>query len=853
MADVRCGAAAHAGAIPHPSAAAVPNGLVARDGHPHRVPCGGGRRRRIHRQCTRHDPRSVDAKRPRALATRHGVREDGVLPCRHRRRSRLPHHGRPRVRARPGNRAPALVLHDRLADRVLADRETRNRLLRRVERDALCARSRHAAAAVDARAWREDHLERRDRGRASLHWGLRGPRLGARSEHGQDALGRGRERARLRDAGRRRRPCFRALVDRRLGDGVLGHRPHVVAPEHGLVRLLVARCVGKPRLLRLVQRRLLRRVRVGRPHRLGGRHGRPDLGGGRRRGRRCVRGQLLPPHRRRRRAERPRASPIRPRALRTGLRERDALTFSRLFTSLCSGAACRDTNDSQPPQAAAQAAMRRAAAGVAAAIALVVPAVAHATTAHDAALARKGITNAVKRHWVKAPEAQRYRVDVTRALRDVRVLPKLRGELIASQLSQLTPLWDSYTSPRALTLFSQLELNLDYFETHILPDKRIDVADDEGVIYRWFPRLGLEFHPLASFGALNNVAARSDADATRTLADALLARAIPRSDRLIWEYEFRFAGGRPPWASGMAQAVATQALARASALLQDTNLAAAAVRAYASVPPLLVDLPSGPWIRLYGFGGQVVLNAQLQAILSLLEYSNTSGDEEAAELVRQLDATTQALFARFDTGDWSRYQLGGAYATREYEKFVTDLLAKLARQTGDPFWATASQRFHAYYYDPPAVTQTAPPPEIWPQPLDGWLDTATIALSLSMRATLSVAIAGAVTTYRFGPGQHTITWKPPAGIAQGTYPVQVSAASYAGNRGTVPLASIVVHWETAPPPVEATFDGSTLSWTANDPGTPWLTLALDLVDPAAVQPQTLDLGRQGTSGSTVVR
>jgi hypothetical protein len=92
------------------------------------------------------------------------------------------------------------------------------------------------------------------------------------------------------------------------------------------------------------------------------------------------------------------------------------------------------------------------------------------------------------------------------------------------------------------------------------------------------------------------------------------------------------------------------------------------------------------------------------------------------------------------------------------------------------------------------------------------------------------------------------------GIAQGSYPVQVSAVSYAGNRGTVTLAPVVVHWETAPPPVDATFDGSTLTWTANDPGTPWLALALDLIDPAAVQPpQTLDLGRPATSGSTVVR
>jgi hypothetical protein len=85
--------------------------------------------------------------------------------------------------------------------------------------------------------------------------------------------------------------------------------------------------------------------------------------------------------------------------------------------------------------------------------------------------------------------------------------------------------------------------------------------------------------------------------------------------------------------------------------------------------------------------------------------------------------------------------------------------------------------------------------------------------------------------------------------------VQVSAVSYAGNRGTISLSPLVVHWETAPPPIEAAFEGTTrtLTWTANDPGTPWVALALDLVDPAAVQPpQTLDLGRQGLTGSTVV-
>lgn len=498
--------------------------------------------------------------------------------------------------------------------------------------------------------------------------------------------------------------------------------------------------------------------------------------------------------------------------------------------------------------------MRRAAAGVAAVVALALPGLAHATVTHDATLALRGVALGLKRHWLKAADAQRYRGDIARAVRDTRALPPLRARVIASQVSQLTPLWSSYVAPRALTLFSQLETNMDYLETHSVPPRQLDVTDADGVVYRWFPSLGFEFHPLASFGALNLAAASKNTDATSTLADALLARAIPHGPRLIWEYEFRFGIGRPPWASGLAQAVAAQSLARAGALLEDPALGAAAVRAFASVPPFLMSLPSGPWIRLYGFNGEVVLNAQLQAIVSLLEYSQTSGDANAASLAQQLAATAQKLFPRFDTGDWSLYELDGGYAPLSYEKFVTDLLAKLAKTTSDPFWVQAAERFHAYYYDPPQVTQLSPPPAIWPQPADGYLDSAPITISLSMRASVAVAIAGKVATYRLGPGAHTLTWKPPAGLRPGTYPVQVSAVSYAGHRATVSLAPVVVQWDTTPPAItSATLADATLTWQANDPGTPWLDLAVELTDPAGVNPpQTVELGQLPTAGSAVV-
>jgi hypothetical protein len=74
--------------------------------------------------------------------------------------------------------------------------------------------------------------------------------------------------------------------------------------------------------------------------------------------------------------------------------------------------------------------------------------------------------------------------------------------------------------------------------------------------------------------------------------------------------------------------------------------------------------------------------------------------------------------------------------------------------------------------------------------------------------------------------------------------------SYAGPRQTATLAPVVVQWDTQPPPLTASLAGSTLSWQSTDAGTPWLDLAVDLVDPSGVNPpQTIELGRLPTTGS----
>jgi hypothetical protein len=503
---------------------------------------------------------------------------------------------------------------------------------------------------------------------------------------------------------------------------------------------------------------------------------------------------------------------------------------------------------------------RLGAVAVTAAVALAFPLASSASATRAALLAKRGIAQAVARGWVKEADARRYRADVYRAQQGIRALPKLRGYVLESQLAQVSAIWDSYISPRATALFAQLRENVDYLSTHRIPSSATDVRGPDGVVYRWFPGKGLEFHPLANFARLNTLAAQRNGDAARQLADALLARAIPRQGTLLWEYAFPYGPGRPPWASGLAQAVAAQALSRASSVLEDDSLLVAAERAYEAIPgALALKLPTGPWVRLYGFDREVVLNAQLQAILSIEEYAATSGDLGAQAFAQRLLAATRGLFPRFDTGDWSRYELGGGYAKRTYQVFVTTLLGKLAKQTGDPFWQDAAARFVNYTYEPPQVTQPDPPPTLvaYPVPADGWLDSVQIPITLSKRATsLVLVVAGKVLTWRNLPGgDRTLTWKPGPDVQPGTYPVTVRATDFGGNHASYSLAPVTVGWDTAPPPLTPdtmTVDTATnvLTWTANEPGTPWLELKLELTDPTGVNPfQLIDLGQQPTSGA----
>jgi peptidoglycan hydrolase-like protein with peptidoglycan-binding domain len=271
-----------------------------------------------------------------------------------------------------------------------------------------------------------------------------------------------------------------------------------------------------------------------------------------------------------------------------------------------------------------------------------------------------------------------------------------RSAMLGLVLDDLAAGTGDYDAIRAAALAKTLGENVTALEEG-LPDAHAGgITDATGVVYHFLPEYGYEFHPLGSFSRLNQLVRKGDEAAVERLATALVARGQPDGKARVWEYRFPF-GGPSTWTSGFAQAVGAQALARAGALLEDESLGGVARAAFRAIPTdLSRPLGGGIWVREYGFSDMAVLNAQLQSILSLSDYVEITGDEDARAFVAEMSAAAQALLPQFDTGCWSRYSYEGNPATPSYHAYHVQLLKKLAASKGDAIWRDTQARWAAY-------------------------------------------------------------------------------------------------------------------------------------------------------------
>ena len=379
--------------------------------------------------------------------------------------------------------------------------------------------------------------------------------------------------------------------------------------------------------------------------------------------------------------------------------------------------------------------------------------------------------HAVARGDVDRPTAVRARAAIRRAANLIHRLPSERRAPVAVALDQIGGFPGRLTGPRTNALIGQLKANSNYFQRHSPPAPKTDITDADGVVYRYFAGRCFEFHPLAEFVALNARAFARDRAGTKRLANALVRRGVRQLGGLGWEYYFGFGGGNAPWLSGMAQAMAAQGFARAANLVPERARVyrRAARQAYRPIPArLTMNIAAGPWIRLYAFDSMQVLNAQLQALVSIRGYARKVGDASAARFAKRMQHAATALLPAFDTGYWTLYALPGRVSPLLYQDYVVDLLKKLSPV--DPSFRAAAARFASYRRQPPAFRLA-----------ESGLDEARFWLSKPATVTVHSGVGGTQRTF-FGAGWHTLAW--PGVRRGGVYPVAVTAVDPAGNRSS---------------------------------------------------------------------
>lgn len=209
------------------------------------------------------------------------------------------------------------------------------------------------------------------------------------------------------------------------------------------------------------------------------------------------------------------------------------------------------------------------------------------------------------------------------------------------------------------------------------------------LVWQHYLGQGWQIQWLGTFGRANALWSYTGKDAElRRLLDEAVALASPRAGGIAWEYLFAFGGGRPPWASAMAQATGMQALSRAAIRLREPayfQAARDALGIFRAPPPTGVRIDVAPGrshYLLYSYArSQRVLNAFTQAVNGLHDFAALANDEEGRQLyargVRQLAAELPG----YDTGGWSRYQLGGRASDIGYHKLSRDFLRGLCERT----------------------------------------------------------------------------------------------------------------------------------------------------------------------------
>jgi hypothetical protein len=407
---------------------------------------------------------------------------------------------------------------------------------------------------------------------------------------------------------------------------------------------------------------------------------------------------------------------------------------------------------------------------------------------------RRAVTRAVAGAQVAAADGNRYLGIYRNALG---LLPRLSlqrerelGYVIAT-LRRIARR-GGLTATRMPALFLVLDRNREWWARKGAPaaNARIRFGTSE-VIFQYYPGLGLQLQPLANFGYANGLWQSRQDRRLRSLIDELVAIRTSRGGFTTWEYYFHFGGGSPPWISGMAQATAMQALARAGARFADQGLleiARSGVGAFEQRTPVGVRVRagSGAWYALYSFAPRLyVLNGMLQALIGLDSYRVFAGDQRGTALFDQGDRVARARIPSYDTGAWSLYSRGtiaaGGEANLNYHTLNRDFARRLCRITTAQPYCSAADNFSRYLKEEPRLRPSGPAPA---PAVAGRGVRFHFTLSKIGRVGITVRAKGRTylsTSALFTRGRHFFRWVPPRSTRERTYDYALFARDLAGN------------------------------------------------------------------------
>jgi hypothetical protein len=279
---------------------------------------------------------------------------------------------------------------------------------------------------------------------------------------------------------------------------------------------------------------------------------------------------------------------------------------------------------------------------------------------------------------------------------------------------------------------------------------------------------------------------KCDKRAYKRILDEMIKVSSVRGGFRAFEYYFLFDGGKPPWVSGMAQSTGLQALARGAKVLNQPRYlkyARKALGALKKSPPVGVrqrrGVEGGTAYLQYSFAPRLfVMNAFIQTLIGLYDYNKLVSSPTARRLYAAGLPEARREVPRSDTGDWSRYSIGGPESDASYHRLLTEVLGDICGRIKDKVFCAYAKKYKGYATDPAKLTYTGP-------------SSTTKGRNTGLRFSLSKLSAVEVSVYKgstkafgnvatFSRGSRAFTWKPKSA---GSYTIRLAAKELRTGKG----------------------------------------------------------------------